>query len=133
MRRLIAPLLLAFVLAGCIPAPPAWDPGPPWDAQIDTIVRHTDGFLICIRRHESDRNDANHNGLHDAGYQAANPRSQARGAYQFLPGTWDSQARAIGRADLVGRWADAWIIDQDLVAWTLSQGTHSPWAGSGCG
>lgn len=101
--------------------------------KLDTIYRHTDGFLVCVRAHESDRNDANHNGLHDAGYQAVNRFSGAGGAYQFLQGTWDNQARAIGRGDLAGRRPqDTWIIDQDLVAWTLSQGTHAPWAGSGC-
>lgn len=138
MRRLLATAVLILAAGGltaCVPAAaPAYDPGPPWTASWATILIHADPFLVCVRRHESDRGDYNKNGLHDGGYQALNGSgSGAAGAYQFLQGTWNTQAHAIGRDDLVGRHPNTvGIVDQDLVAWTLSVGTHAPWAGSGC-
>jgi hypothetical protein len=35
-------------------------------------------------------------------YGAVNPSSGAGGKYQFMPGTWNATAQAMGRPDLVG-------------------------------
>ena len=59
--------------------------------------------------------------------------SQASGAYQFLPSTWDAIAAASGRSDLVGiDPAAASAADQDAMAQALySQQGAAPWGG-GC-
>ncbi len=80
------------------------------------------GFLSCVRHRES-----------RGSYTAVNGSSGAAGAYQFMPGTWNSTAQHAGRTDLVGvNPAAASPADQDamanhLVSW---QGT-SPWSGQG--
>ena len=79
-------------------------------------------FLACTRAHESDT---------AGGYRAISPGGTYRGAYQFLPSTWDNVARHAGRPDLVGvDPAVASAADQDLLAYDLYrwQGT-SPWGG----
>jgi soluble lytic murein transglycosylase-like protein len=81
------------------------------------------GVLACIRHRES-RGD----------YGAINPSSGTAGAYQFMPGTWNSTARSAGRGDLVGvNPANASPADQDAMAQHLlaAQGL-GPWGGS-CG
>jgi hypothetical protein len=81
------------------------------------------GVLACIRHRES-RGD----------YGAINPSSGTAGAYQFMPGTWNSTARSAGRGDLVGvNPANASPADQDAMAQHLlaTQGL-GPWGGS-CG
>jgi Transglycosylase-like domain. len=80
-------------------------------------------ILECIKHRESD-------GL----YNVVNGSSGAAGAYQFMPGTWDNNARAAGRTDLVGvNPANASPADQDAMAHHLlaTQGL-GPWGG-GCG
>lgn len=81
------------------------------------------GVLDCIRHRES-RGD----------YRVVNRSSGAAGAYQFMPGTWNSTARSAGRSDLVGvHPAAASPADQDAMAQHLlaTQGLR-PWGGA-CG
>ena len=80
-------------------------------------------FLSCVRQRESGGNY----GIYNSG------GSGAAGAYQFMPGTWNSLAGSIGRGDLVGvSPANASPADQDAMAQALyaQQGT-APWGG-GC-
>jgi hypothetical protein len=79
--------------------------------------------LDCIRHRES-----------RGQYDVVNSSSGAAGAYQFMPGTWNTNAAAAGRPDLVGvNPAAASPADQDAMAQHLlaTQGM-SPWGGS-CG
>ena len=79
--------------------------------------------LECIKHRES-----------RGQYNVVNPSSGAAGAYQFMPGTWDNNARSAGRTDLVGiNPANASAADQDAMAHYLlgTQGL-GPWGG-GCG
>ena len=81
-----------------------------------------DGVLACVRHRES-RGD----------YGVVNGSSGAAGAYQFMPGTWNNNARSAGRPDLVGvNPAQASPTDQDAMAQHLlaTQGLR-PWGG-GC-
>ena len=80
-------------------------------------------FLSCVRNRESGGNY----GVYNSG------GSGAAGAYQFMPGTWNSIAASSGRGDLVGvDPAQASPADQDAMAQALyaQQGT-GPWGG-GC-
>jgi hypothetical protein len=81
------------------------------------------GFLACVRQRESGGNY----GVYNAG------GSGAAGAYQFLPGTWNSIAASTGRSDLVGvSPAAASPADQDAMAQALyAQQGSAPWGG-GC-
>jgi len=123
IRRLVLTLAFAAALAGCGLRPGA----PPPDL-------HGHPFLVCTRFHESDRGDFHGNGLHDAGYGAVSAGGTYRGAYQFLPSTWDSTARNAGWNDLVGQDpAEASVDDQDQMAWHLAQWQGArPWGGR-CG
>ena len=79
--------------------------------------------LECIKHRES-----------RGQYDVVNSSSGAAGAYQFMPGTWNTNAAAAGRPDLVGvNPAAASPADQDAMAQHLlaTQGM-SPWGGS-CG
>ena len=79
--------------------------------------------LDCIRHRES-----------RGQYGAVNGSSGAAGAYQFMPGTWNTNAASAGRPDLVGvNPANASAADQDAMAQHLlaTQGL-GPWGGS-CG
>ena len=79
--------------------------------------------LDCIRHRES-----------RGQYDVVNTSSGAAGAYQFMPGTWNTNAAAAGRQDLVGvNPANASPADQDAMAQHLlaTQGL-GPWGGS-CG
>ena len=80
-------------------------------------------FLSCVRNRESGGNY----GIYNAG------GSGAAGAYQFMPGTWNSIAASAGRSDLVGvDPAQAAPGDQDAMAQALySQQGAGPWGG-GC-
>jgi hypothetical protein len=81
-----------------------------------------DPFLRCTRAHESD---------HAGGYRAVSPGGVYRGAYQFLPSTWNNVARAAGRPDLVGvDPAAASPADQDQLALFLyRRAGAAPWGG----
>jgi hypothetical protein len=80
-------------------------------------------FLSCVRQRESGGNY----GVYNAG------GSGAAGAYQFMPGTWNSIASSTGRGDLVGiDPAQASPADQDAMAQALyAQQGSAPWGG-GC-
>ncbi len=81
------------------------------------------GVLACIKQRES-----------RGQYGVVNGSSGAAGAYQFMPGTWNTTARSAGRPDLVGvNPASASAADQDAMAQHLlaTQGL-GPWGG-GCG
>jgi hypothetical protein len=80
------------------------------------------GFLDCIKQRESRGDYTVHN------YQG----SGASGAYQFLPGTWNSIAESSGRSDLVGMDpAAAAPADQDAMAAELyAQQGSTPWGGA---
>jgi hypothetical protein len=80
-------------------------------------------FLSCVRQRESGGNYS----VYNAG------GSGAAGAYQFLPGTWNSIAASTGRSDLVGvDPAQASPADQDAMAQALyAQQGSAPWGG-GC-
>ncbi len=82
------------------------------------------GTLECIKQRES-----------GGDYGVYNSQgSGAAGAYQFMPGTWNSLAGSIGRSDLVGvSPAAASPADQDMMAAALLQQQGlAPWGGS-CG
>ena len=79
--------------------------------------------MACLRWRES------HNT-----YTAVDPSGSFMGAYQIYQGGWDSQARSMGRSDLVGVPPHkASPADQDALALAMlrQQGT-SPWGGT-CG
>jgi len=82
------------------------------------------GFLSCVRQRESGGNY----GVYNSG------GSGAAGAYQFMPGTWNSIAASSGRGDLVGvDPAQAAPADQDAMAAALyAQQGSAPWGGA-CG
>src|SRR3954464_840077 len=79
--------------------------------------------LECIKHRES-----------RGQYDVVNSSSGAAGAYQFMPGTWNTNAAAAGRSDLVGvNPAAASPADQDAMAQhLLATRGLAPWGGS-CG
>ena len=82
-------------------------------------------FLDCVRQRESGGNYS----IYNSG------GSGAAGAYQFMPGTWNSIAASSGRSDLVGvDPAQASPADQDAMAQALyAQQGAAPWVtGGGC-
>jgi hypothetical protein len=97
--------------------------GPVRDSAPSAVTVSTGGgdFLSCVRNRESGGNY----GIYNSG------GSGAAGAYQFLPGTWNSIAAAVGRSDLVGvDPAQASPADQDAMAGALyAQQGSAPWGG----
>jgi hypothetical protein len=107
------------------PAPAAAPTPPPVRTPSPSTVRSGGGdFLSCIRSRESGGDYT----IHNTG------GSGASGAYQFMPGTWNSIASSTGRGDLVGLDpASASPADQDAMAAALyAQQGSAPWGGS-CG
>lgn len=85
-------------------------------------------FLVCVRRHESDRGAY----PHARGYQAQNPRSTASGAYQFLDSTWRNVSARAGHGGY-SKARHAPMHVQDAVAlYTVNSGGRSAWNGTGC-
>ncbi|MFN8024971.1 MAG: transglycosylase family protein [Acidimicrobiia bacterium] len=78
-------------------------------------------FLACVKNRES----GGDYGVYNSG------GSGAAGAYQFMPGTWNSIAGSVGRSDLVGvDPAQASPADQDAMAAALyAQQGSAPWGG----
>ena len=101
-----------------------YSPPPPQPKPVEVDLSQ-DPFLKCTRAHESDT---------AGGYRAVSPDGMYRGAYQFLPSTWNNVARHIGRYDLVGvDPAAASPHDQDVIAMALFQWQgYAPW-GNRCG
>lgn len=85
-------------------------------------------FLVCVRRHESDRGSY----PHARGYQAQNPRSTASGAYQFLDSTWRNVSPRAGYPGYA-KARHAPVHVQDAVAlYLVNNGGRSAWNGTGC-
>jgi hypothetical protein len=93
----------------------------PRPSTVVTSSSYPGDFLACVRQRESGGNY----GIYNAG------GSGAAGAYQFLPGTWNSIAASTGRGDLVGvDPAKASPADQDAMAQALyAQQGSAPWGG----
>jgi hypothetical protein len=112
-----------LALVGYLASLPA--PEPQGDVSTSTYSPPSSGgdFLACVRQRESGGDYTVYN----------SGGSGAAGAYQFLPGTWDSTAASIGRGDLVGvDPAQASPADQDAMAAALyAQQGAAPWGG-GC-
>jgi len=106
-----------------VPAPQVvrWSPAPVVQAPAAAPASSGSSFLDCVRNRESGGDYT----IHNSG------GSGASGAYQFLPSTWNSIARATGRNDLVGiDPASASAADQDAMAAALyGQQGSSPWGG----
>ena len=105
------------------PAPkPAPAPRPQPAAPSQAGHAGPDGYLACVRQHES------------GGRYNINTGNGYYGAYQFLPSTWNSTAQRAGRSDLVGVLpSNASPADQDAMAQALyATNGRQPWAGNGC-
>ena len=81
---------------------------------------------LCVRRHES---------MQAGHYRAHNGHSSAAGAYQFLTGTWQGNARG---QRLTRPWshttanrAPAWVQDAVFV-WAIRHGGIHAWHGTSC-
>lgn len=91
----------------------------------DRRALQLDPQLTCTRYHESDRGAW----PHINGYGVVSSGGTYRGAYQFLPSTWNGVAARHGRDDLVGVSPEkaAWY-DQDAMANALrSERGMQPW------
>jgi len=95
-------------------------PSSPGDGGSSRAGGDVERFLECTRAIESTGN-----------YGAVSPGGKYRGAYQFDQRTWDSNAAASGRQDLVGRDpATASAADQDQMARDLyARRGNQPWGG----
>jgi hypothetical protein len=79
-------------------------------------------FLACTRAHESDT---------AGGYSAVGGGGRYRGAYQFDQQTWNNNAAASGRLDLVGQdpAAVAPSAQDQVAADTYARRGSQPWGG----
>jgi hypothetical protein len=79
-------------------------------------------FLACTRAHESDS---------AGGYSAVGGGGRYRGAYQFDQQTWNNNAAASGRLDLVGQdpAAVAPAAQDQVAADTYARRGNQPWGG----
>jgi hypothetical protein len=79
-------------------------------------------FLACTRAHESDS---------AGGYGAVGGGGRYRGAYQFDQQTWNNNAAASGRLDLVGQdpAAVAPAAQDQVAADTYARRGNQPWGG----
>jgi hypothetical protein len=79
-------------------------------------------FLACTRAHESDS---------AGGYGAVGGGGRYRGAYQFDQQTWNNNAAASGRLDLVGQdpAAVAPAAQDQVAADTYTRRGNQPWGG----
>ncbi len=133
-RQALAQLQTEALMAGAAAARAQADANAAAAAAAPTVERPTSSpvesttnpgdFLSCVRGREGGGDYSIHN----------QGGSGASGAYQFLPGTWDSIAASVGRTDLVGMDpAQASPGDQDAMAQALyAQQGAAPWGG-GCG
>lgn len=95
-------------------------------ARTPSWIRH---LSLCIRRHES---------INAGHYDAANPTSTARGAYQFLRGTWQGNAKwakwngkYVARGYATADAAPAWVQDVVFIH-SIQRGGIKAWRGTGC-
>jgi hypothetical protein len=88
-------------------------------------------FGRCVRLHES----------RNAGHYKAQNKSGASGAYQFMPSTWDGNARytkvdgelvALEYVGKPARLAPPWIQDAVFIH-SVSRGGMKNWNGTSCG
>ncbi|HEY7106831.1 MAG TPA: transglycosylase family protein [Acidimicrobiia bacterium] len=114
---------LSTVLTALVTPPPPPPAAPVTRSAPVYAASGNGGFLACVKQRESGGDYAVHN------YQG----SGASGAYQMMPGTWNSIAASAGRTDLVGLDpAAASPGDQDAMAAALyAQQGAAPWGG-GC-
>lgn len=140
MKRLLAVIiasLIGLLVSGCTDEEVALFqsmPAPHQQAVLNHLSRPTvdislNPFLVCVRRHESDRGPYPHKN----GYTAQNPRSTASGAYQFLDSTWKvASARAGYPGYTKAKYAPPHV--QDVVAYhtAITLGGKSHWRGTGC-
>jgi hypothetical protein len=110
-----------LALGDYLAALPAAGPARASASSAVTVSTGGGDFLSCVRNRESGGNY----GIYNSG------GSGAAGAYQFLPGTWNSIAASVGRYDLVGiDPAQASPADQDAMAAALyAQQGSAPWGG----
>lgn len=87
-------------------------------------------FGHCVRFHES---------IHSGHYDAHNGSSSAAGAYQFLDGTWQGNAKwakhkgkYVARQYAAANHAPAWVQDVVFIH-SVERGGMSNWNGTHCG
>lgn len=90
-------------------------------------------FLVCVRRHESDRGAY----PHANGYRAQNPSSSASGAYQYLRGSWATLSQMAGHGGYPTAASAPPAVQDAVTLWVISQpvsvsGGRGNWAGTGC-
>lgn len=96
------------------------------EAQQRAIQKHP--FLVCVRRHESDRGGY----PHINGYGAQNPSSSASGAYQFLSSSWRTLSARAGHPGYATAAQAPWQVQDAVALYTLNSGGRSAWNGTGC-
>ncbi len=142
MRRiaLIVTSILLIGLAACTPAQVELfhSLAPEDQAEVVDALRAQHGpslhpFLVCVRRHESDRGPH----PHANGYRAQNPSSSASGAYQYLDSTWRTVSARAGHGGYSRALHAPPAVQDAVTLWVISQpvsvsGGRKNWAGTGC-